>query len=171
MRLPITIVLTVMTFLSLAQEITLSGQIKESKTNSNIEYATITVLSQNDSLITGAVTNDKGYFNIPLKMGNYNLICSYVGYINDTTKIGIENQDFFLGVIRIKPDSTLLTEVVISASSKSFKIDKDVFIVTEKAKAGTSNAKELLERLNGISYDRFNNLVKVDNNSNVVFLG
>jgi len=166
----ITIVLSGIVLSSLAQEITISGQIKEQKTNKNIEFATISILSQNDSLITGAVSNDKGFFIIPLKSGNYKLICSYVGYVNDTTKISKVNQDLYLGVIRIKPDSALLEELVISSSSKNFKIDKDVFIVTDQVKAGTSNVKELLERLNGISFDRFNNLVKVDNNSKIVFL-
>ncbi len=170
MRLIITIVLAGIGFLSFAQKITLSGHIKEAKSNNNIEYATITVLSESDSLITGAVTNSKGYFNIPLNNGSYNLVCSYVGYVSDTTSVDVLNRDVFLGNIRLKPDSKQLQEVVISASSKTFKIDKDVFIATVKEKAGTSNTKELLERLNGISYDRFNNLVKVDNRSNIVFL-
>ena len=58
----------------------------------------------------------------------------------------------------------------MSTRADENQLDKDVQIVTDKMKAGTSSAKEVLEKVNGVTYDRYNNTIKVDNNSKVMIL-
>ena len=41
----------------------LTGQIKDSKTKDPLEFCTVTVLNTTDSLVTGTVTDQNGYFS------------------------------------------------------------------------------------------------------------
>jgi len=150
--------------------IEISGQIKGEKAGDNLMYCSVAVLNMSDSLITGGITNDKGYFNIPVKQGSYKLAYSYMGYIPDTVTIGNVSNNKFLGIYKMKKDLQSLVEVEITASSRKSSIDKDMQIVTDKMRQGASDAKEVLEKVPGLSYDRYNNTISVDNSSNVIFL-
>ncbi len=49
-------------------------------------------------------------------------------------------------------------------------LDRDVQIVTDKLKAGASSAREVLEKVNGVSYDPYTKAIKVDNINKVKIL-
>ncbi len=148
----------------------LSGQIKGDKAGENLMYCSVAVLNMADSLITGGITNEKGYFNIPVKRGSYKLAYSYMGYMPDTITIGYVSNNKFLGIYKMKKDLQSLDEVEVTASSRESSIDKDVQIVTDAMRKGASDAKEVLEKVPGLSYDRYNNTISVDNSSHVIFL-
>ncbi len=148
----------------------LSGQVKDNKSNENLMYCSVAVLNRADSLITGGITNEKGYFKIPVKMGSYKLVFSYMGYTPDTVNTGYINSNKFLGIYKLEKELQSLDEVEVKASSRESTIDKDMQIITEEMRAGTSDAKEVLEKIPGLSYDRYNNTISVDNSSNVIFL-
>lgn len=152
------------------QKLELTGQVKDATTKENLEFCNIAVYNQKDSLITGGVTGDKGFFIILLDAGTYHLIVSNIGYKADTSKAFDISEAKFLGIIKLKPDVALLKEVSVTARADENQLDKDVQIVTDKMRAGTANAKEVLEKVSGVTYDRFNNSIKVDNNSKVIIL-
>jgi hypothetical protein len=157
--------------IAFAQEkVELSGQVKDVQTKKALEFASIVIKNEKDSIASTAVTDDKGYFTVLLNQGNYSLIISFIGYKTDTVK-GINVQGTkFLGVIKLEPNGKLLQEVTVSARSNQNLLDRDVQIVTEKLKTGASNTTDVLEKINGISYDRINNAIKVDNNDKVIIL-
>ncbi len=150
--------------------IEISGQIKGAETGQNLMYCSVAVLNMADSLITGGITNDKGYFSIPVPRGRYKLAFSFVGYVPDTVETGPVNSSRFLGIYRMKKDAQALGEVEVKASSRESSIDKDIQIVTEAMRKGAADAKDVLEKVPGLSYDRYNNTISVDNSSRVVFL-
>jgi hypothetical protein len=150
--------------------IELSGQIKDNKSGENLIYCSVAVLNTSDSLITGGITNDKGYFNIPVNSGNYKLVYSYMGYMADTVAVGQVQKNRFLGIFKMEKDLQSLDEVEIKASSRESTIDKDIQIITDKMRNSASDAKEVLENMPGLSYDRYNNTISVDNSSQVIFL-
>lgn len=153
-----------------AQKAELTGQVKDAKTKENLEFCQLKVYNTKDSLITGGVTENKGFFTIALDPGAYYLVVHTIGYKTDTIKtFGIE-ENKFIGIIKLEQDATTLGEVTVSTRADENQLDKDVQVVTDKMKAGTSSAKEVLEKVNGVSYDRYNNTIKVDNSSKVVIL-
>lgn len=148
----------------------ISGQIKGAQTGKNLTYCSVAVLNPADSLITGGITNDKGYFSIPVHRGRYKLVFRYVGYVPDTVNIGTVTGSKFLGIYKMKKDLRSLNEVEVKASSRESSIDKDTQIITEAMRKGAADAKDVLQKIPGLSYDRYNNTISVDNSSHVVFL-
>lgn len=148
----------------------LSGQVKDEITRKSLEFCSVAVYNSKDSLITGAVTDNSGFFSVLLDPGTYHLIISFIGYKADTT----ENIDFsenkFAGIYKLQPSESFLKEFSVKESASESQLDRDVQIVTDKLKAGTSNTKEVLDKLNGVDLDRFSNAIKVDNDAKVIIL-
>lgn len=156
--------------LSAKPETEVTGQVKDNQTKKALEFCSIAVYNASDSLITGAITDENGFFAIPLENGAYYFTFSFIGYKSDTTDLIVVTGKKFLGVIKLDQNEKLLNEVSVKASSYNNLIDKDVQIVTDKMKMGATNTKEVLEKLNGVDYDRYNNTIKVDNSANVIIL-
>lgn len=151
-------------------QVEVSGQVKDAQTKNPLEFCSISVFNAKDSLITGTVTDEKGFFTLPVKRGNYHLLISFIGYKTDTSKTIEITANKFLGTFKLEQDVKNLKEVSVKANSSENQLDRDVQVVTDKMKSGASSAKEVLEKVNGVSYDRFNNSVKVDNNDKVIIL-
>ncbi len=155
---------------SLFAQIEISGQVKDKNTKDNLSFCSVVILNNTDSIITGAVTDEKGYFYIPVSMGNYKIILSYVGYNTDTITIGFIQNDKFLGVFKLEPNSEMIDEITVKSNAKENTIDKDIQIITDDMRKGSTDTKEVLEKVSGVSYDRYNNSIKVDNNKNIIIL-
>lgn len=160
----------VICILSAQAQVEISGQVKDAETKEALEFCSISVFNTKDSLITGSVTDNKGFFTVPLKRGRYHFIINFIGYKTDTIKIIDATENKFLGVIKLNPNIKSLNEVSITTSSHENLIDRDEQIVTDKLRAGASNTKDVLDKLNGVEYDRYNNTIKVDNNDKVIIL-
>ena len=171
MKQLITTILIIINLSVFAQnKVQISGQIKDKTTHENLNFCSVVVISQTDSVITGAVTNDKGYFYIPVNRGSYKLILSFIGYLSDTINIGFIGSDKFLGIYKLEKNSEIIDEITVKSSSRESTIDKDIQIVTTEMRKNSTDAKEVLEKAPGVSYDRYNNSIKVDNNSNIIIL-
>ena len=157
-------------FLSAKPPIEISGQVKDNLTKKGLEFCSIAAFNSKDSLIAGSVTNDNGFFSIFLESGVYYFTMSFIGYKTDTTETMYVTEKKFIGVFKLSQDEKLLKEFTVKSSSYDNLLDKDVQIVTEKMKAGTTNTKEVLDKMNGVDYDRYNNSIKVDNDTKVMIL-
>ncbi len=172
MRLILCVLLTCLNnVISFAQEkVEITGQVKDAQVKNILEFCNITVYNTRDSLIAGTVTNNKGFFSVSLESGNYRFVVSFIGYKTDTSEVISVTQNKFIGVFKLEQGANLLNEVSVSESSRENQLDRDVQVVTEKMKEGASNTKEVLDKINGVDYDRYNNSIKVDNDSKVIIL-
>ncbi|NOZ34124.1 MAG: outer membrane beta-barrel protein [Chlorobi bacterium] len=152
------------------KDVGVTGQVKEAKTKKPIEFCTVKVFNLKDSLLTGATTDMNGFFSVPLTRGNYKFVTEYIGYKSDTIKVSIKTGTEFIGIIKLRPDENSIGEVTISGTTSEIETDKDVFLVTSKMKTGTANTKDVLDKIKGVSYDRYNNSIKVDNEDNIIIL-
>ena len=148
----------------------ISGQVRDKNSKEELNYCSIVVLNSNDSIITGAVTDDKGYFFIPVKPDRYKLSISFIGYKNETVNIGYTRSDKFLGTFDLSSNSKMMDGIVVKSNSRRSTIDKDIQIITEEMRIGSTDTKDLMSKVPGISYDRYNNSIKVDNNKNIIIL-
>ena len=147
----------------------ISGHVKDSTTREPLAFCNVSALNAKDSLVSGAITDDRGMFRITLNPGPWRLVVSFVGYDTDTLRIMVGNESQYLGTIRLNPGKAL-EEVVVKGATKGYTIDKDIQMVTAKMREGSSNTLDVLERMNGLSYDRYNRAVKVDGDTHVIML-
>jgi len=155
---------------SAQNKVNITGQVKDAQTKEVLEFCTVSVYNTADSLMAGAITDDKGFFDIPVSQGAYRIVFSFMGYKNDTTPTITVMQNTFLGVFKLTADVKMLNEFTVKTSSRENLIDKDIQVVTDKMKEGTSNTKEVLDKIPGVDYDRYSNAIKVDNDSKVIIL-
>jgi hypothetical protein len=148
----------------------ISGQVRDSVSRDALPFCNVSALNRLDSLVTGGITDENGTFRFSLNPGAYKLIISFVGYQTDTLTLVMGNENKYLGVIRLSSNPEQLGEVLVKGTTRGYTIDKDVQLVTAKMRTGTTNTLELLERMNGMSYDRYNRAVKVDGDANVIML-
>jgi len=152
------------------QEVFVSGQVIDSDTKENLGYCSISFFNRKEELVKGAITNDKGYFELSLNRGKYKIIIDFMGYQKLEKEVIINKNNQFLGTSKLIFDDKTLDEVTIKANTKSFKVDKNVYSVTKKMKIAAANTNDVLDKISGVTLDRYTNSIKVDGESNVKFL-
>ena len=88
----------------------------------------------------------------------------------DTIQIGLIRESKFIGVIKLNPVVLDIDEVKVKASSRIDMPDKDVQVITDEQKIGSTAAKEVLNKVTGITYDDYAGVLKVDNDANILIL-
>ncbi|GET34965.1 TonB-dependent receptor [Prolixibacter bellariivorans] len=129
------------------------GVIKDTLNNrQGLEYATVALYNQNDSvLVTGTITDKEGYFiirNIP--RGIYFLKITCLGYSEKTIpdiKTNDNEQRLDLGEIKLHTVAEEIGEVVVSAERRPFEyhMDKDVINVAQSHNRAGSMTADILE--------------------------
>lgn len=148
----------------------ISGQVKDAESKKAVEFCTIRVFNAKDSVISGATSDDKGFFYLPLQAGRYTLLFEHINYVPDTINLTIKTSHEFIGIIKLKPLEESIGEVTVKGEAKRNLLDKNEYIVTSKMKTGAANTKDVLSKVEGVTYDRYNNSIKVDNESNIIML-
>ncbi|MEE9350417.1 MAG: carboxypeptidase-like regulatory domain-containing protein, partial [Flavobacteriaceae bacterium] len=151
------------------QEVFVSGQIIDVETKDALENCSVRFYA-NEKLITGVITDHKGFFELSLNKGQYEMSLDFMSYESQKSTFIIFENNQFLGTFKLKLDDNELGEVVLNASTKSFKIDKNVYSVTKKMKIAAANTNDVLDKISGVTLDRYSNSIKVDGEANVKFL-
>jgi hypothetical protein len=151
-------------------QIEVSGQVKDLETKENMPYTKVIAMDASDSMVRGAITDDKGFFKLPLNPGQYKIVISYYGYVNDTVQTGLMRADEFLGVFKLRAETVDFDEVKIEGAGNINTLEKDVQIITDIQKKGATATKDVLDKIPGISYDDYSGTLKVDNDANIIIL-
>jgi len=138
----------------------INGTIKDIKSNKAIEYATVSVFSNDKSkLIDGTITNEDGFFEInKLKAGNYYIEVSFIGYEKKIIpNIAIRNYQKLMNlkVIKLDHSTKAIQEVVINSDKGAinYLIDKKVIPVSKQLSAEGGTAINVLETAPSVSVD------------------
>lgn len=119
-----------------------------------IEMATIRLLNQKDSaLVQGTQTDMKGGFILSkVKNGNYILLVSSVGYIEQKKNITVASRDLILKNIQLVENVKLLKEVEVKGTAAQLVVKGDTVEYNAAAFKTTENAavEELLKKLPGV---------------------
>ena len=143
-----------------------SVTVKDSKTKEAIGYATIELLTVQDSVLTGGITNDKGFLSLPCNVDSAKIRIQYLGY--KTYQATVANKN--IGTVLMEEDAQLLKEVTVTGSARTTKVDRDVYVISKEMKAGTSLSRELLGKLNGVFYNPLDQSLSVNGNQNILIL-
>ncbi len=153
----------------------INGTVIEHGTEKPIEYATILILSPNDSSqIDGISTGTDGHFTMKVdKPGPYILQVGFIGFKTYRQKIafGQQNRTLSVGPIRLHSKTEDLEEVTVKANEHAieYKIDKKVVHVADQYTAMSGSAVDILENVPSIQVDIEGN-VSLRGNSNFTVL-
>ncbi|MGZ2371497.1 outer membrane beta-barrel protein [Ancylomarina sp. YFZ004] len=138
----------------------INGTIKDINSNEAIEYATVSVFTNDKSkLVDGTITNKDGFFEIKkLKPGNYYIEVSFIGYEKKMVpNIAIRNyqKETKLDIIKLNHSTKALHEVVVSSDNHAidYQIDKKVISVGSQLSAAGGTAIDVLETVPSVSVD------------------
>jgi len=168
-NLLLTLLVSSASFLSFTQNQYISGTIVDSTTQEVMPFCKLT-LKQDTIISAFAVTDMNGYFELPATYGDYSLSIQFIGYITDSMNLNIRAKNVYLGTINLVQSSSTLNSVEVKGSIRDIDIEKNEYIITDEMRAGTNKAIDLLDKVEGVSYNKYNKNIKVDNESNVLLL-
>ena len=97
-----------------------------------VSSATIRILTKDSAFVSGGVTDDKGDFLFKdIKAGDYILVASNIGYVNQSYAFKMPDKTYTLPLICLKTDNILLNEVEVRGSTVIHKKDH-LLIIPDK---------------------------------------
>ena len=154
--------------------VTISGTVKEKRTQVAIEYASVVLKTKLDSIfVIGTATNEKGLFTIGnIKSGNYFLEISAIGYITYKKPVYIGSLSKFidLKIIQLTEDIASLDEVIIDTQVKeiSSKMDKKTYSLKNNINQSGGSVLQAMQNLPSVSV--LDGKVKLRGNDKVIVL-
>lgn len=164
---------SLLTYSSFANGI-IKGIVLDTQTSLPLPYATVSIMSQSDSLITGVITDESGSFLIDkVPVGNLVVLIRYIGFKEYKQSIIIDkkNHNIDLGRITLEEELNLMEEVEVrgEASEISLKLDKKVFTVGKDVLTQSGSATEVLGNVPSVNVSP-SGAVSLRGNSGVTIL-
>lgn len=154
----------------------ITGNLHDASTNEHVEYASVVLYRSSDSsMVTGALTDEKGKFMIDiLNPGKYYIRIQFIGYEAATIpnlSISNKNADIKLGEVTIKPIASSLSGVVITSQKALItnNLDKKVITVDKNMAIGGGTGVDIMENVPSVSVDAEGN-VSLRGNANITLL-
>ncbi|PKP37360.1 MAG: hypothetical protein CVT98_06180, partial [Bacteroidetes bacterium HGW-Bacteroidetes-15] len=98
----------------------IKGIVYDSQTNQPLEYATVSLIRlDNNSLVTGTITDSNGYFRIAgIDVGFYRIEITFIGYntkVIDNFEVSTNHRSFDAGTVILEAASEAMEGVMIIA--------------------------------------------------------
>lgn len=134
----------------------ISGVLIDSLNNEKLPFVNVGLMRAADSVfVSGTSSNEVGFFKLEhVPNGKYIFFVSSIGY-ESTKKILDVNSDLDLGVVKMKPGSTTLDEVVIVEKRPLFSNEgeKTLYNVSEDPSVQTGTVSDALQNAPGVEVD------------------
>ncbi|MBO4402154.1 MAG: outer membrane beta-barrel protein [Bacteroidales bacterium] len=141
---------------NLTGECKLRGVLEDSESGEPLEYANVGLLFLKDSaFLKATVTDEKGTFEMTrLPEGEFLLRATSVGYEPLYLPVTVKNL-VSLGKIRMRPVSSNLTEVTVTADRPIYSVDgeKTLYNVSEDPSIQTGTTMDALQNAPGVEVD------------------
>lgn len=140
-----------------SQTITVSGEVRDSSTQTVLPYVNVILKQQKDSsFVTGSITSEEGIFTlVNLKPGDYLLEISFTGYKKIFTPLTIGSLSAFLdlGKFYLTEPVGAMDEVVIAEKRDEVggALDKKTFSVADNVSQGGGSVIDVLKTLPGVT--------------------
>ena len=133
-----------------------------------LEYATVSLFDQHDNPLITGITANNGRFSIQTTRIPAKIKISYLGY--ETLSKDIVTLNGELGVFQLNETSFELDETVVTAEKNRLSLNRSTYAVTQDMRHGVDNALELLDKINGVSFDKLSRTVRLHNQTNILLL-
>ena len=138
--------------LSIQAQRTISGTVVDKEENEAVIQATVSLLKQDSTLVTNAVTNISGEFQLTAPQdGKFLLRITYVGYKSLFRSITVSGQPVKLGTLVLETDSKMLRNVDVVKNQARVYSKEDTIIYNAGAYKTPEGSvvEELVKRLPG----------------------
>lgn len=138
-----------------AQTGAISGKIIDAESNESVAEATIRILQAKDSMLVAGKASDKnGAFSIPVKIGDYIVHISFIGYTDffKSIRLSASSPNINIGTIKLSTDNVLLDEAVVSAKAVEIRVKGDTIEYNADSYKVTQSAvlEDLLKKMPGV---------------------
>ncbi|RED23617.1 outer membrane receptor for ferrienterochelin and colicin [Flavobacterium cutihirudinis] len=167
-KFAVMLVLLLTSFYNYAQQappnknkVKVSGKVFEKVSKQPLEYATISIMSPNDTkVIAGGITNPKGEFEVAVAPGTYDIKVEFISFKATEIKGKNISGDTNLGVVNLSEDAAQLNEVVVRAekSTVEIKLDKKVYNVGQDMMVKGGTVSDVLDNVPSVSVDTEGNV-------------
>ncbi|XLS27568.1 TonB-dependent receptor domain-containing protein [Flavobacteriaceae bacterium M23B6Z8] len=154
------------------KEITVKGKIVEKETGQPLEFATISFQhTKRKQILTGAITNVKGEYEVTLTPGTYNIKAEFISFKTYTLSNQTLLKSATLETIALASDTQELEEVVVRGEKTQveIKLDKRVYNVGKDLTALGGSVTDVLDNVPAVTVDVEGNIA-LRGNDNVRIL-
>jgi len=154
----------------------ISGAVIDSLASIPLEYTSISVMGEDNQVVTGGVTNSQGKFHIEkIRPGNYSLKIEFMGYAPviipgiSLSFRGSRTRD--VGIIILQPSAIELEAVKVIDDKPifEFETDKLIYNSSDDIIAGSGTAEDVLNKVPMVTVDQ-DGEVSLRGNPNVKIL-
>ncbi len=135
---------------------TVTGTVIEASSQLPLEYASIYAQNEkNASIISGAMTDNKGHFTFTVPDGTYFIKIDFLGFKTLEIKNIVVDGDTKLGPLKIQDDTQMLDEVTVIAerSTVDIKLDKKIYNVGQDMIVKGGTAADVLDNVPSVMVD------------------
>ncbi len=146
-----------LTSFAFAQNLQISGIVKDTATKASVKNAVITLLSPKDSILKAftRVKEDGSYLIKDVKPGKYIFSVSHPTFGEYVDDIDFTGANTKIPLVSLTPKSKLLEAVIIKSGSPiKIKGDTTVYTADSFKVSANANVEELLKKLPGIQVDK-----------------
>ncbi|MTG98349.1 TonB-dependent receptor [Myroides albus] len=157
-------------YTGLSQNGKITGTIIDKDLQSAVPYATIAI-KNGEQIITGAMSNDQGNFELSVPQNKYTLEVQFIGYQTFQKDIVLSESILNLGTIFLQPEATTLEGVNIIAEQSTIeqKIDRKVINVGKDLTTAGATAGEIMNNIPSVNVDK-DGKISLRGNENVRIL-
>ena len=156
-----TIILLLLPLVGFAQN-KVTGRVLDANTRQPLDFVNVSATLQNETTpVAGNTTDENGDFVLSLKDGTYTIRISFVGYIDVTRTITLQDgKDVSVNKIYLQEDTQTLSEVEVvgQGSTMRFELDKKVFSVDQNIASAGGSVTDVLENIPSVDVDQEGNI-------------
>jgi outer membrane receptor protein involved in Fe transport len=151
-----------------------SGKLLNNSSKESIPFGSIAIYTLQDSLVDGAISGEKGEFEVRIPFGTYYGLIEFMGFESVKTgnfSLSAQQPNFNLGEIFIESAATDLAEVTVQGEKTlmELSLDKRIFNVGKDLANAGATASDILMNLPSVSVDTDGN-VRLRGSGNVRIL-
>ena len=144
-------------FTTIAQNVQVSGSIKDTATKANVKNAVVALLSPKDSILKSfaRVKDDGSYLLKNVRPGKYIISVTHPTFGDFVDDIEIKLPNETLALIALTPKSKLLEAVIVKSGNPiRLKGDTTIYTADSFKVSANANVEELLKKMPGIQVDK-----------------
>lgn len=174
-QIAVLLFLVLSSFTALAQgpgnKVRITGKVIEQQTKQPLEFATVTILSPENTTVTGGLTDSAGNYNIEVSPGTYKISIGFISFKTEEITKEI-TADTNIGTTALAQDATLLetVEVIAERSTVEIKLDKRVYSVGQDMMVKGGTISDVLDNVPSVSVDAEGNVALRGNESVTVLI-
>jgi Outer membrane protein beta-barrel family len=156
-KITLLVALSFVVMVSYAQNVQVSGNVKDTATKLTVKNAVVTLLTPKDSILKAYTrVKENGSFILPsVKAGKYIISVSHPTFGEYVDDIEIKLPNETLSLIALTPKSKLLEAVIVKSGSPiRIKGDTTIYTADSFKVSANANVEELLKKLPGVQVDK-----------------